>query len=131
LYLDVMAQSGSSTITGTLKDPTGAAVPGAKVRVINDSSGASQDAESNETGAFRAVSLVPGEYRVEVELEGFQKLVRRPVDVAVDQVVALDLVLQMGQASEMVTVTEAAPVTESQTSNVGQTVSRQMLAGLP
>lgn len=126
-----MAQSGSSTITGTLKDPTGAAVPGAKVRVINESTGAYQDAESNETGAFRAASLVPAAYRVEVELEGFQKLVRRPVDLAVDQIVALDLVLQMGQATEMVTVTEAAPVTDSQSSNIGQTVSRQMLAGLP
>jgi hypothetical protein len=68
---------------------------------------------------------------VEVEAAGFQKLVRRPVTVEVGQVIALDLAVELGKASETITVTESGPLTESQTSNVGQVVNRQMLAGLP
>src|SRR5262249_24230681 len=125
------AQSGSGVITGNIVDPSGAPVPRARVGIRNDQTGASQATLSNEGGAFRAGSLVPGTYRVEVEAEGFQKLLRGPVTLEVGQVIALDLTLEVGKASETVTVTEAAPLTDSQTSQVGQVVNRQMLAGLP
>ena len=127
----VTAQSGSSTISGTIKDQTGSVLPTAKVRVVNQQTGATQATLSNDTGVYRAGSLVPGSYLVEVEADGFQKLVRGPVTLEVGQVIALDLTLELGKASETVTVTESAPLTESQTSNVGQVVNRQMLAGLP
>ena len=125
------AQSGSSTISGTFKDATGSVIPTAKVKVINEQTGVAQATLTNETGVFRAGSLVPGTYRVEAEAEGFQKLVRGPVTLEVGQVIALDLTLDLGKATETVTVTEAAPITESQSSNVGQVVNRQMLEGLP
>jgi hypothetical protein len=125
------AQSGTSTITGTVKDATGAAVPAVRVKVVNEQSGALQSTLTNETGIFRVGSLMPGSYRIEAEAEGFQRLVRRPVTVEVGQVLALDLALELGKASETVNVTEAAPLTESQTSNVGQVVNREMLTGLP
>jgi hypothetical protein len=126
-----MAQSGTSTIAGTVKDGTGSFIPTARVRVANEQTGSAQSILTNETGAFRANSLLPGPYRIEVEAEGFQKLVRGPVSLEVGQVLALDLTLDLGKSTETVTVTEAAPITESQTSNVGQVVDRQMLAGLP
>ena len=125
------AQSGSSTISGTIKDGTGSVIPRAMVRVVNEQTGAAQATLTNDTGVYRAGSLVPGAYRVEVEAEGFQKMVRGPVTLEVGQVIALDLALELGKASETVTVTEAAPITDSQTSNVGQVVNRQMLSGLP
>jgi hypothetical protein len=125
------AQSGSSTISGTIKDATGSLIPGAKVKVVNEQTGAAQDTLANETGIFRAGSLTPGSYRVEVESDGFQKLIRGPINLEVGQILALDLELQLGKASDTVTVTEAAPLVESQTSNVGQVVTRKMLAGLP
>ena len=125
------AQSGTSTISGTIKDGTGSAVPSARVQVINDETGVSQSTVTNEEGVFRAGSLLPGSYRVDVEADGFQKLVRGPVTLQVGQVIALDLTLQVGNVSETVNVTEAAPLIESQTSTVGQVVNRQMLAGLP
>src|SRR5713101_3865455 len=117
----VVAQNGSSTISGSVKDGTGAVLASAKVRIVNEQTGASFDTETNDAGL----------YRVEVETNGFERLVRRPVSLEVGQVVGLDLTLQLGQASETVTVTEAAPLTESQSSNISQTVNRQMLAGLP
>ncbi len=127
----LLAQSGSSTITGTVKDATGLVLPGARISVSNTESGAQLAITSNEVGIYRAGSLVPGAYRLQVEAEGFQKLVRGPVTVEVGQVVAVELTLELGKATETVTVTESAPLTETQSSNFGQIVSRQMVAGLP
>src|SRR2546426_1582238 len=127
----VLAQNGSSTISGSVKDGTGAVLASAKVKIVNEQTGTSFDTETNDAGLYRVGSLLPGIYRVEVETNGFERLVRRPVSLEVGQVAGLDLTLQLGQASETVTVTEAAPLTESQSSNISQTVNRQMLAGLP
>ncbi|MES1258221.1 MAG: carboxypeptidase regulatory-like domain-containing protein [Acidobacteriota bacterium] len=124
------AQSGTSTISGLVKDPTGSVVPGANVRVTNEENGSSSSQKTNDAGLFRAGSLLPGVYRVEVEASGFDKLTRRPVTVEVGQTVGLDFTLQVGQAAETVNVEEASPLVESQSSNIGQTVNRQMLTGL-
>ncbi|HEY1340311.1 MAG TPA: carboxypeptidase regulatory-like domain-containing protein [Bryobacteraceae bacterium] len=125
------AQTGTGALTGRILDPSGAAIPAAKLTITNEIPGTSQITLSNETGAFRVGSLGAGSYRIEVEAEGFQKLIRRPIALEVDQVIALDLELPLGPSRETVSVTESAPLVESQTSNVGQTVNRQMLAGLP
>ncbi len=127
----VFGQSGSSTISGNIKDATGSPIPAARVKVSNQGTGVAVDTSSNESGIFRVGSLVPGTYKVEVEVEGFERLVRSPLVLQVGQVLTVDLTLVVGKQTETVTVTEAAPLTESQTSNVSQVVNRQMLAGLP
>jgi hypothetical protein len=124
-------QVGTSVVTGRITDPTGSSIPTARVKVVNEQSGSEQSTLTNDSGTFRVGSLAPGSYRLEVEADGFQKLIRGPVTVEVAQVLALDLELLLGRANETVSVTEAAPLVESQTSNLGQVVSRQMLAGLP
>jgi hypothetical protein len=101
------------------------------VRVTNEENGSSSSQRTNDAGLFRAGSLLPGIYRVEVEASGFDKLSRRPVTVEVGQTVGLEFALQVGQAAETVNVEEASPLVESQSSNIGQTVTRQMLSGLP
>jgi len=132
LYASLLvAQSGTSTISGIVNDPTGSPVPKATVKIVNEQTGSSINQETNEAGLYRAGSLVPGVYRIEIEASGFEKVVRRPVTLEVGQTIALDLVLQVGHASETVNVTEAAPLLESQSSNVSQAVTRQMLTGLP
>jgi hypothetical protein len=125
------AQSGTGLISGSVKDASGAVIPGAQVKISNDVTGTSQTTLTNDSGLYRIGSLVPGNYSVEVEASGFDKLVRKGVSVDVGQTVALDLALQVGQANQTVTVSEAAPLTESQTSNVGQLVTPQMVAELP
>src|SRR5713226_3822284 len=104
----LLAQSGTSTISGIINDTTGSPVPRAKVKIINEQTGSSIDQETNDAGLYRAGFLVPGIYRIEIEANGFEKLIRRPVTLEVGQVIALDLVLQIGQASESINVTESA-----------------------
>src|SRR5688572_27439727 len=125
------AQSGNSTISGTVKDATSAAVPDAKIKIVNLDSGVQLDTVTNESGLYRVGALVPGHYRVEVDATGFDQITRGPITLQVGQTVAIDLTVEIGKQSESVLVTEAVPITESQSSNVAQTVNRQMLAGLP
>jgi hypothetical protein len=131
LTLLLALPAAAQTLTGDIRDPLGASIPNAKIRIVNQQSGAAHSTLSSETGSFRTTTLTPGDYRVEVEAAGFQKLLRGPVALAVGQVLALDLILQLGPNSETVNVTEAAPLVDSQTSSQGQVVNREMLAGLP
>lgn len=86
---------------------------------------------SNTSGLYRVAAVVPGNYWIEADAVGFDHLKRGPVVLQVSQTLAADLVLQVGQHSSTVNVVESAPVTESQSSNIGQSVNRQVLAGLP
>src|ERR1700737_373862 len=102
----VVGQVGTSVVTGRITDPTGSSIPAARVKVVNEQSGSEQNTLTNDSGTFRVGSLAPGSYRVEVEFDGFQKLIRGPVTVEVAQVLALDLELQLGRANETVSVME-------------------------
>jgi len=121
----------AQSLSGDLHDPADAAIANAKIRVVNQQTGAAQSTLSNEGGAFLVPSLSPGDYRIEVEAPGFQKLVRGPLSLEVGQTLALHFTLQLGPSSETVNVTEAAPLVDSQSSSQGQVVNRAMLSGLP
>src|ERR1700676_1611228 len=131
LFTSLWAQSGNSVITGTVKDLTGAAVPSAKILVKNVDSGVQVEALTNDAGLYRASALLPGAYQVEVDASGFDRISRGPLVLQSSQTLAIDITLQVGEQSQTVNVVEAAPLVESQSSNVSQTVSRQMLNGLP
>ena len=125
------AQSGTSSISGSIKDPAEAVVAGARVTATNLETGVHVETLTNESGLYRAPALVPGSYRIEVDAPGFDRLTRGPVTLQVSQSLVLDLTLQLGQQSTALTVSDAAPLAESQSSHVSQTVNRQMLGGLP
>ena len=101
------AQAGSSTITGTVKDPTDAAIPGVRVRALNIETGVLVDTITNEDGIFRISALVPGNYNVQAELPGFNKLTRGPLTLQVSQTLAIDLSLQIGEATTSINVIDA------------------------
>src|SRR2546422_887515 len=81
----VLAQSGTSTISGIVRDPAGASVPDAKVRVVNVDSGVQLETVSNQDGLYRVGALLPGNYRLEIEAVGFDRLTRGPITLAVSQ----------------------------------------------
>ena len=131
LSVTVWAQSGSSVLTGNVKDATGAAIPNAAIKIRNVESGSQTETITNDAGLYRAGALLPGTYQIEADVAGFDHLSRGPIVLQVSQTLAIDLTLQVGQQNQTVDVVEAAPLVESQSSNVSQTVSRQMLNGLP
>ena len=127
----LIAQSGNSAISGFVKDSSGSPIADVHVVVKELQSGVRSEAVTNREGLFRANSLAPGTYRLEADALGFDHLTRQPLTVEISQTLAIDLILTVGRQSETVLVTEAAPAIASQSSDVGQLVNRQMLAGLP
>lgn len=126
------SQAGAGTLAGSVRDASGAPLPGALVRVVNAATGVAHETVSNAEGLYRVAALVPGVYRVEIDLAGFDRTVRQPVALEVSQTLALDVVLGIARQSETVTVAGDTPRgLDSQSSSIAQTVTRQMLDALP
>ena len=128
----VLAQSGTSTIAGAVTDSTAGALPGVAVRVVNQDTGVAVETFTNEEGLYRVMTLVPGTYRIETMLDGFDPVIRGPITLQVSQTLAIDITLAVAGTSETVSVSATAPpLVESLTSTVAQVVTRQMLDALP
>lgn len=126
------AQTGSSTITGLVKDESGAAMPGVIVRVTNEATGIDFETVTNGEGQYRAPALVPGRYTLFSHLDGFEPYQQKSIILAVSQTLAIDIVLGVAHQSETVNVTaDLVRLVQSQTSNVDQVVTREMIAALP
>jgi len=125
------AQSGSSTITGIVKDVTGAPIAAAGVRVTNEDTNVTLESASNEQGLYRVGALVPGKYRVEVTFVGFSPSIRPGIGLEVGRTVAVDVTLDVEGQTESLEVKATAPVLDTQSAMVAQTVTREMVAALP
>src|SRR5262245_46757157 len=97
------AQTGSSGMTGVVKDESGGAVPGASLKVVNEATGVVVEAFSTEQGTFDVPGLLPGQYRLEATLDGFETVVRRLV-LEAGQTAAIDVTLTAARFTEGVVV---------------------------
>jgi iron complex outermembrane recepter protein len=98
------AQTGTSAITGVVKDSTGGTIPGAQVKIVNENTNVSLDVTTNQDGAYRFDALVPGPYRVETSLDGFETAVRQIV-LGAGQTATNDVTLSPARFSQSVVVT--------------------------
>jgi len=98
LVIPVMAQS-TATLSGTITDATGAAVPNAKVTAINQATGVASGTQSDSAGAYLFPSLPIGKYRIEVTASGFQKAIVPDIDLPVATSVTQNIQLKVGEAS--------------------------------
>lgn len=122
------AQEFRGTILGQITDPTGAAVPGAQVEVLNADTGTSFKATSNQAGNYQVPFLLPGNYKVAVECAGFKKVEREGIRVSTTALVTVDFRLDVGTASESVTVTASAPpLLETASGDLSQVVTREFV----
>ena len=99
------SQSDLSTITGTVKDSTGAAVPNAKVSVSNQGTGVSRETTTNDLGAYTVSNIPSGKYTVTVEAQGFKKYTRSDNQLDANVPLGVNITLEVGQISETVNVT--------------------------
>ncbi len=129
--LPLAAQQGRGSISGTVTDATGAAVPGVSVRITNAGTNAATAVETNESGYFTAPSLQIGSYSVTVEKQGFKKINRGGLTLQVDQRIALNLVLEVGALTESVEVTGEAPMVDTGSATVGKVVENRRITDLP
>src|SRR5262245_47518065 len=94
----------SSTISGTVTDPTGAVVSGVAVTAANTDTGAERSATTGPEGRYQFFSLPVGDYEIRASKAGFNEEVRTGVQLAVGQNATVDLSLKIGEASQHVTV---------------------------
>src|SRR5438309_298707 len=131
LCVTVCAQKDTGSIVGTINDPSGAVVSGAKVTVTDLDRGNTFETTSNASGEYVASPLRIGHYTVKVEHSGFKKAVSSTVTLDVQQRVAVNVKLELGSIAQTVEVTTVAPLLETQTSELGQVVDNKRVVNLP
>ena len=125
------AQKDTGSIVGTVKDPSGALLPNAKVTVKDIERGTTFVTHTSDSGEFVASALKIGRYTVTIGNPGFKTAVSVPLDLDVQQRIAVNVTLQVGQVTESVEVTGAAPLLETETSELGQVVDSKRVQNLP
>src|SRR2546425_602002 len=128
---NVWAQATTAQINGTVKDPSGAVLPGVEVTVTQTATGAKRSTVSNETGNYVLASLPLGPYILQAELPGFKAYVQTGIVLQVDANPTINVVLQIGQVSEQVEVQADAGLVETRTTAIGQVVTNQQVAEMP
>jgi outer membrane receptor protein involved in Fe transport len=128
--LSVFAQSSNGSISGTVTDDTGAALPGVTVTSANLGTGSTRTVVTNNTGHYEIALLPPGKYSVAAQLEGFQPQKAASVTVNVGTDTTWNVKLRTG-ISESVTVTAAAPLVETTRSEVSSVVNETAITNLP
>jgi hypothetical protein len=117
-------------VVGTVTDPTGAAVPDAKVTLKSTEKGTESDTKTSSTGAYHFFLVSPGRYTVLVSAPNFQT-VSRTLEVALGAVTTVDAQLSIGKTSQTIEVTAEAPLMQTDSPNVGATITAQQVSELP
>jgi hypothetical protein len=124
--------AGLGAISGTVRDASGASVPGASVIVANDSKGIKRTLQTTDAGLFAAPALVPASgYTVSVSKQGFAKWEVKEFDVLVGQTVDFKILLEVSGASTKVDITAEAPLVEDTKSGVTTAVEKMQIDNLP
>jgi hypothetical protein len=127
----VLGQAFTGTITGTVTDPNGAAIPGATVRFRNEATSDSRQQQSNSDGLYVFSQLPPGVYEVSVEMQGFRRSIQRSAELRVNQTLELNVTLQLGEVTQTVEVTTGVTLLDTQSANRAVTLDSQAVLDLP
>jgi hypothetical protein len=128
----VMAQSsGTSGLTGTITDPSGAAIPSVTVTLTSNATGAVRTTITANDGAYKFSLLPPGDYKVRFTANGFKTSEVGSITLNVTETPALDRVMEVGAQTEQITVEAAAEVLQTESSTLGTVVSSQSINDAP
>ena len=118
-------------ILGTALDTSGAAVPGVKVVATNLDTNLSQQAVTSVSGEYRFLSLPLGRYKIEAELQGFQKFVEDNIVLSVNQQRRVDLRMEVGTLQQQVEITANPVQVETTSTQLGQVIDDKAMLALP
>jgi len=125
------AQGTNGRILGHVVDPSGAVLPGVKVVLVNEATSVSRDGKTSDNGDYDFVEVPVGTYRLEFDLTGFKKNIRRGVGLDINQVITLNMTMQLGATQEVVDVTSEAPLVETTSTQLGAVVNDRTVSQLP
>src|SRR3974390_3172019 len=121
----------TAQINGTVRDATGAAIPGASVKATQTATGVARTTASGADGGYVLPNMPVGPYLLEVTKEGFSKYVQTGIVLQVDSNPTIDIALKVGAVSEQVTVEANAAQVETRSTGVGQVVDNQRVSEMP
>ncbi|MGB6386703.1 MAG: TonB-dependent receptor [Terriglobales bacterium] len=131
LTCSAFAQVQFGQFSGTVLDPTGAAIASAKVTATNPATGESLSATTNSSGNYAIKEVTPGVYKISVEATGFKTTSDNAVTANAGTIAHVDFKLLIGKASEVVEVTGEASQVNTEDSKLATTVSSTEIANLP
>src|SRR5260370_7798030 len=129
MVLPAAAELGAG-IQGTIKDPTGAVIPGATVTATKAETGVDHTAKTSGDGFYRISELAPGNYKIKVEAKGF-KTTESKIQVTAEAVAGFNAELQPGGGTETVTVSGAPSPIDTESGNVSRTLPATPILPLP
>jgi hypothetical protein len=126
-----LGQADRSSLSGTVLDGSGAAVPSAKVKITATATGLVREAETNEAGLYTLPQLPIGEYRMEVSKDGFQTVAIEKLTLTVGQRRTESVTLGLANTQQQVDVEAAVEALDMTTSEVGRTIGARQLQEIP
>jgi carboxypeptidase family protein len=125
------AQSTNASLTGRIMDPSQAVVPNARVAAVNAATNLHYETVSNSSGEYSLANLPPGSYSIEIDKPGFKRLVKSDVVLHVQDSLAIDFPMTLGDASETINVEAGAPLVNAESGTVSTVVDRAFVENLP
>lgn len=128
---DGLAQDARGSISGRVSDSQGGVLPGVSVTIVNNGTNSTATAVTNESGQFSALFLMPGTYRLTVELSGFRTAVQESVAVRVGDRLQVDFTLEPAGVAQEVVVIADRPLLETGTASMGQVIDSKLIQEIP
>ncbi len=125
------AQVTTGSFQGTVRDASGAVVPGATVTITDTDKGTTSVKQTDSAGSYNAPFLIPGTYNISVEMKGFKRSVSKSLVLDIDQKAQVDFSLEAGGSTETVEVSSAAPLIRLDSSELGEVVGKREVQNLP
>lgn len=121
----------TTSLRGTVTDPSNAAIPSATAHLINTDTSVERTATTDQQGSYVFLQVQPGHYRLMVEAHGFSKFEQTGIELLVNSPATLNVAMKIGSATQVVTVTEAAPLLNTTDASVGNTMNGSSIQNLP
>src|SRR6185503_18714604 len=125
------AQTSTGEVNGTVSDPNGSGLPGAMVKLINQSTRIETEVKANDNGSFTIVNVKPGSYVLRIEAPNFKGVESAPFNVGVSETVSQNVTLTVGQVSETVQVIVDTELVQKSSTELGTVINEKAVAELP
>jgi hypothetical protein len=127
----LQAQIALGGVTGTVRDTTGAVIPGASIRVVNLATGIEHNATTQVTGSYLVPQVAAGDYRISVSATGFKQIEIVNAKVDVGTTLTQDVTLEVGQVNESIQVEGQSSLVDTTSGQVGTTIQTGYVLEMP
>ena len=131
LTAPLQAQRTTGQVNGTVRDDSGAVLPGVTVALSGDKIVGTQTAVTTDNGFYRFIALPPGTYELNFTLDGFAPQTRSGIRVSVGSTTVENAALGVGEVAEAITVTAESPVIDTESNEVGANYDRDWVENAP